>query len=51
MKTHMSCRHVFYKVLGTKVIKKKEKVILESEEKFQERKMYCMGDGKNCVRS
>jgi len=45
-KIHISCRHVFYKILGTKVKKKKE-VLLEGEENIQERKIYCMCDGKN----
>ena len=48
----MSCRRVFYKVLGRntknkKERKKEEEVILEGEKKFQENKMCCMGDGKN----
>jgi hypothetical protein len=42
----MHCRHVFYKVQGTKA-KQKKKVILEGEKKFVERKMCCVYESKS----
>jgi hypothetical protein len=51
-KEHKHCRHVFYRVQRTKVKKTKQnKVILEGEKKFVERKMCCMYESKNQRRS